>query len=160
MAIDRQFLRIGNLFPSVKIALEKFLNKYDTIQEATLFRQVAHTAKTTSATLTAAELLTRILTANQGGGAAATYTLPLATALETALLAINPDLVVGDAFNFSLTNISIVAAEDATIATNTGWTLVGKMLVESNEATALVGPQGLFTVRRTAANAYTLYRIA
>lgn len=120
-------------------------------------KQAAPAAKTTSTTLTAAELLGRLLTGNQGGGAAATYTLPLATDLETAIAAQVPaqnDL----AFDWTLINLSVVAAEDITIATNTGWTLVGKMTVESNDAVTS-DARGTFRVRRTAANTYTLYRV-
>lgn len=121
-------------------------------------KQAAPAAKTTSATLTAAELLGRLLTGNQGGGAAATYTLPLATDLETAIAAQVP--VQNDlAFDFTLINLSVVAAEDITIATNTGWTLVGKMTVESNDAVTS-DARGTFRVRRTGANAYSLYRVA
>lgn len=124
-----------------------------------IFKQVAPAAKTTATTLTAAELLSGLLTANQGGAAAANYTLPLATALETALLVTNPGLANDDAFDFTLLNISTVAAEDITVATNTGWTLVGKMTVESNAAVT-DNSFGIFRARRTAANTYTLYRVA
>lgn len=127
---------------------------------AGFYTQAAPTALTTSATLTAAQLLNRLFTANQGGGAAATYTLPLATDLETALAAaMGRALAVNDAFEWSLTNISTVAAEDITIATAAGWTLVGKMTVESNAAVT-DDSRGVFIVRRTAANTYTLYRKA
>lgn len=123
-----------------------------------IFVQPAPAAKTTSTTLTAAELLGGLLTGNQGAAAAATYTLPLGTDLETALIAAFPGLAVNDAFEFTLINISVVAAEDITIATNTGWTLVGKMTIESNAAVT-DDSRGTFRVRRTAANTYTLYRI-
>lgn len=126
---------------------------------AGLLSQAAPAAKTTTTTLTAAELLGGLLTANQGAAGAATYTLPLATDLETALLAVHPGLAANDGFDFSLVNISTVAAEDATLATNTGWTLVGEMTVESNDADRAQS-SGRFRVRRTAANAYTIYRIA
>lgn len=133
-----------------------------TFGEGGLVRRVQPTpaAKTTSTTLTAAELLTGIITGNQGAAGAATYTLPLASALETALLALYPDLAVNDAFDFSVINLSTVAAEDITIATNTGWTLVGSMLVIEQAAGNPGGSNGHFRVRRTAANTYTLYRIA
>jgi hypothetical protein len=120
--------------------------------------QPAPAAKTTSTTLTAAEILTGIITGNQGGGAAANYTLPLATAFETALLALFPGLQNDDAFDFSVINISTTAAEVVTIVTNTGWTLVGDMNLAANAAGDQSG--GLFRARRTAANTYTLYRIA
>ena len=123
----------------------------------TFKQQAAPAAKTTSATLTAAELLTGIITGNQGAAGAATYTLPLATDFETALLALAGDLKVNDSCDFSVINISTNAAETVTIATNTGWTLVGDVTM----AAVAVGDQssGMFRARRTAANTYTLYRI-
>lgn len=126
------------------------------------FTQAAPAAKTVATTLTAAEILAGLLTANQGGAAAANYTLPLATDLETAFAAAVPGGVLAnnDSFDFTLINISAVAAEDITIVTNTGWTLVGNMVVESNEATAQKGPVGTFRARRTAANTFTLYRVS
>lgn len=125
-----------------------------------IFKQPAPAAKTVSVTLTAAELTGGLITGNQGGAAAATYTLPLATDLETALIATYPGLQNDDAFEWSLVNISTVAAEDITIATNTGWTLVGEMVVPSDDTVGVAPSQGTFRVRRTGANAYTLYRIA
>ena len=62
------------------------------------------------------------------------------------------------AFDFSLVNISTNAAEDADILTNTGWTLVGSMAVQSNDAITSKSV-GRFSARRTAANTFTLYRI-
>jgi hypothetical protein len=85
--------------------------------------QGAPHAATVSATLTAAQLLTRIITVNQGGAAASELTLPLATAMDTGF----SDAGADGAFDFNVINISTVAAEDATILTNTGWTLVGEM---------------------------------
>ena len=118
--------------------------------------QAAPTALTTSATLTAAQILGGLLTANQGGGATAAYQLPLGTDLEAALPAAN--IAVNDSFEFSLINISTVAAEDVSITTNTDWTLVGNMDIQSNDA-ATSKSVGRFRVRRTAAHVFTLYRI-
>lgn len=123
-----------------------------------LRKQAAPAAKTTAVTLTAAEIMAGLLTANQGGAAAANYTLPLAADLETALLAAHPGLQTDDSFDFTLVNISTVAAEDITIVTNTGWTLVGNMVVASNAA-ATDQSWGTFRARRTAANTYSLYRV-
>jgi hypothetical protein len=116
--------------------------------------QGAPHAATVSATLTAAQLLTRIVTVNQGGAAASELTLPLATAMDTGF----SDAGADGAFDFSVINLSTVAAEDATILTNTGWTLVGEMTVESNDADR-ARSAGLFRARRTGAGAWTLYRI-
>lgn len=118
--------------------------------------QGAPVAKTTSTTLTVAELLTGLITGNQGAAGAAAYTLPLATAMDAAL----PNLQADEGFEFSVINLSAVAAEDITITTNTGWTLVGEMVVESDEATAQQAAVAMFRVRKTGASTYTLYRVA
>lgn len=122
--------------------------------------QAAPAAKTTSATLTAAEVLTGLITGNQAAAGAAAYTLPLATDFETALLAAHPGLTNNDSFDFFVINLSTVAAEDITVTTNTGWTLVGSMLVIEQAAGNPGGSNGHFRARRTAANTYTLYRIS
>lgn len=117
--------------------------------------QGAPTATTTSATLTAANLLTGIITVNQGAGAASAQQLPLATAMDTAI----PYAVAGTSFDFSVINISTVAAEDASVTTNTGWTLVGNMDIASNAA-ATDKSAGRFRARKTGAGAWVLYRIS
>ena len=122
----------------------------------TVVRQGAPTAQTTSATLTAAALISGIITANEGATGAASYTLPTAADLQTAL----PSAFANDdAFDFSVINISTVAGEDATLLTAAGWTLVGSMVVESFDADR-ARSSGRFRARRTASNTFTLYRIA
>jgi hypothetical protein len=130
--------------------------------EGALFgTQAAPAAKTTSATLTAAELLTRLITGNQGAAGAASYQLPTASDLETAWDALVPGGVANDdSFDFHVINLSTVAAEDITLTTNTGWTLVGSMVVIEQAAGNPAGSNGHFRVRRTAENTMTLYRIA
>ncbi len=117
--------------------------------------QAAPAAKTTSTTLTAAELLGGLITGNQGAAGAATYTLPTAANLAAALPA---DFPINGAFDFTVINISTVAAETITIATNTGLTLVGDLTIACNA----VGDasQGTFRVRRTGASAFSVYRVA
>lgn len=123
-------------------------------------RQPAPAAKTTSTTLTAAELLGRLITGNQGGAAAANYTLPTAASLELAWAAQKGKLAVDDSFDFHVINLSTVAAEDITLLTAAGWTLVGSMVVIEQAAGNPGGSNGHFRVRRTAADTMTLYRIA
>ena len=120
-----------------------------------LVSQGAPAAKTVSATLTAAEILAGIITANQGAAGATALQLPLATAMDTAL----PTSGANDAFDFSLINISTNAAEAASLTTNTGWTLVGDMDVAANNAITTKSA-GRFRARKTAAGAWTLYRLS
>jgi hypothetical protein len=54
------------------------------------------------------------------------------------------------AFDFSVINTGTGVA---TLGTNTGLTLVGSMAVAN-------GASGLFRVRKTAVNTYTVYRIS
>jgi hypothetical protein len=124
------------------------------------FKQAAPAAKTTATTLTAAEILGGLITANQGGAAAANYQMPAASAIETAHAALVPGGVLAndDAFDFTLVNISTVAAEDITLTTNTNITLVGGMVVNSNDAGTSIS-FGTFRCRRTAANTYSVYRV-
>ena len=123
---------------------------------ALLVMQVTPTAKTVAVTLTAAELLTGIITAAQGGGAAANYQLPTASSFQAAL---PNNIADDDAFDFFLVNISTNAAEDITITTNTNWTLVGNMTVASNAA-ATDKSSGMFRAFRTSSGNYTLIRLA
>lgn len=112
------------------------------------------TAMTTTATITAAALLGGIITANQGGAGAATYTMPTGTAFQAALPG---DYENGDSWEFSVTNISTDAAEDVTVAGDTGMTLVGSGVIASNAA-ATDRSAATFVIIRTGANAFSFYR--
>lgn len=120
-----------------------------------IIEQGAPAAKTVSATLTAAEIETKIITVNEGTTNPSQLQLPLATDTTTQF----STMVVDEAFDFSLINISTTAAETAEITTNTGWTLVGNMLVAANTAIS-DNSQGRFRARKTSATTWTLYRIA
>lgn len=121
----------------------------------TTVTQGAPAAATVSATLTAANLLTGILTVNQGGAAASAQQLPLATDMDVAL----PASVAGDAFDFSVINISTVAAEAASLTTNTGWTIVGDADIAANSAITTKSA-GRFRARKTGTGAWVLYRLS
>jgi hypothetical protein len=128
--------------------------------DSSLVKQGAPAAKTTSTTLTAAEILGGLLTGNQGGGGAATYTMPLGADIEATLKRDHPELANDDSFDFTIINISVVAAEDITLATNTGLTLVGSLVIEAREATQVQMSSGTFRCRRTAAGTFSVYRVA
>lgn len=119
------------------------------------FAQGAATAKTTSTTLTAAEIATKIITVNNGAAGTTALTLPLASAMDSQFT----NVANGYSFDFSVINISIVAAEDASIATNTGWTLVGNMDIEADDDPR-ARSSAKFKARKTGTAAWSLYRIA
>jgi hypothetical protein len=117
--------------------------------------QGAQTAKTTSTTLTAAEINTGIITVNNGAAGTTTLTLPLATAMDSQFTGVS----AGYSWDFSVVNISTTAAEDADVGTNTGWTLVGNMDIEADDDPR-ARSSAKFRARKTGAGAWTLYRTA
>ena len=119
-----------------------------------LTQAVLTTALTSSATLTAAQVITKYLKSTPGGAANANYQLPTGTALE----AVFSGIATNDSFEFVITNVSAVAAETCTVTTNTGWTLEGNMVVQSNNASTNWST-GRFIAARTGANTFTLRRI-
>lgn len=120
-------------------------------------KQGAPTAKTVSSTLTAAQVLAGIITVNQAGGATSAQQLPTVADLQAALPS---DFTDNDSFDFSVINTSTVDAEDASITTNTGWTLVGSMDIPAYSAAGSLNSSGCFRARRTGAGAFTLYRLS
>lgn len=120
--------------------------------------QPTPTAKTVSATLTAAELLAGIVTINQGAGATSAQQLPTVSDLESYLD--ENSLINNDSFDISIMNISTVDAEDATVTTNTGWTLVGRMDFPAYSAAGSLNSSGILRLRRVSGSAWTAYRIA
>lgn len=118
------------------------------IQPSTV--QAAPAAVNATVTMTAANLLTGLITSTTA--AAVVATLPLATALETAYQAqYGNALGVGDSFELNVINTG--GANAFTMTTNTGWTLVGNMVVA-------FGTSAHFRVQRNSATTYTLYRVS
>lgn len=106
---------------------------------------------TTAATLTPAQVLNGLILANSGITAASvTYTLPTVADLELDLS--NSDKV-GTAFTFRLVNLG-TSSGTAIIATNTGWTITGSLTM-----TVPVTTGAQFVARKSAAGAWTLYRV-
>ena len=113
------------------------------VSEATLLVQGAPAAVSAAGTLTAAQLLTGIVTCS---GTPGTQTLPTVALLEAALT----NGKVDSGFEVSFIN---TAGSTLTLAAGTGWTIVGTL-------TAATVTSALFRARKTGDGAYTLYRIA
>ena len=107
-------------------------------------QQVTHTTKTAAATLTIAELLTKVI---QYNGAAANLTSPTGTNIIAGLPA---SMSNNASFDFSVINIG---SGTATIVANTDVTLVGSGAV-------LLNTSGHFRVRKTSASVCHIYRMA
>lgn len=114
-------------------------------------------AETTAVTLTVGELLDGIITGTHTVGGTAAYTLPTGTLMDAGL-----EMDIGEAFDWSLINLSAAAADTITVTAGTGHTVVGTMIVASAHATtgALYGNAARFRTRKTAANTFVTYRIA
>jgi hypothetical protein len=107
---------------------------------------------TTAATLTPAQVLNGLILANSGITAASvTYTLPTVADLEAVLT--NSDKV-GTAFTFRVVNLGTSVAT-AIIAAGTGWTITGSLTM-----TIPVTTGAMMIARKSAAGAWTLYRVA
>lgn len=124
------------------------------VESILIQQQAAPTAKTVSATLTAAELLAGIITVTQGAGAPSAQQLPTGTAIQAALPS---DFAVGDSFDFSVINLG-AASEVASITVNTDVTIVGYATIDVAAATA--SGSGRFRCRKTADHVFVVYRIA
>ena len=106
---------------------------------------------TATATLTAAQLVNGLILANNGVTSAQTYTLPTVALLEAALA--NTDRI-GTTFQFRVVNLG-TSSGTAIIAAGTGWTVTGSLTMTIPTTTG-----ALLVARKTAAGAWTLYRVA
>ena len=109
--------------------------------------QPAPIAKSATATLTIAELLTGIVTTS--GTAAITLTLPTGTLTDAGVIA--PALPVNGCFDWAIINTG-TSSGAVTVAAGTGHTLVGS-------ATVAIGTSAGFRTRKTAANTFVTYRV-
>lgn len=106
---------------------------------------------TASATLTAAQVLNGLILANNGVTSSQTYTLPTVADLEAVL--VNSDRI-GTTFSFRVVNLG-TSSGTAVIAAGTGWTVTGSLTM-----TIPVTTGAMMIARKTAAGAWTLYRVA
>jgi hypothetical protein len=113
------------------------------------------TAKTVSATLTAAELLAGIVTINQAAAGASAQQLPTGTAIQNAL---PTAFSVDDSFDVHFINTSTVDAEDATVTVNTDVTIVGSPDLPAHSGITIPS-SGTFRFRKTGNHVFVAYRI-
>jgi hypothetical protein len=119
--------------------------------------QVTPSAETVAVTLTAAELLTGLVTGTHAAGATAAYTLPTGTLLDAA-----GAFLVDEFFDWTLINLSAAAADTITITAGADHTVVGTMICQSaHSSTGLVHGNALrLRTVKTAANTFVSYRLA
>jgi hypothetical protein len=119
--------------------------------------QVTPSAETVAVTLTAAELLTGLVTGTHAAGATQAYTLPTGTLLDAA-----GTFLVDEYFDWTLINLSAAAADTITITAGADHTVVGTMICQSaHSSTGLVHGNALrLRTRKTAANTFVSYRLS
>jgi len=117
--------------------------------------QGAPTAKTTTSAITAAELVTGIITTT-GATAPSVHQLPTGTLLLAEL----PNFAAGDSFDFSIINTGTGASDDATITVNTDVTIVGSPTVGSLTDATIIAGSGRFRARYTGGVTWIVYRLS
>jgi hypothetical protein len=117
--------------------------------ETTMGYAAAPQTATSTATLSAAQILGGMLVANPSTSAA-TYTLPTAALIDAAL----PNATIGSTFDLFIVNTG-TSSGTVTLATATGLTDGGNAFV----AVAITS-SAAFRFRKTAEGAYTVYKIA
>lgn len=122
---------------------------------AILQTQGAPTAKTVTSAITAAELLTGIITTT-GATAPSIHQLPTGTLLSAAITGV----AVGDSFDWTLLNTGTGASDDATITVNTDHTIVGNPTAGALTDATIISGSARFRSRCSAANTWITYRIA
>lgn len=121
-----------------------------------VFNMPAPQTATATASMTDAQMLGGVLEVNNGGSGATTLTTRTGTQIDSAF---SGRLRVDDAFDLYVINVSTSANDALIIAVGTDVTLVGNNDIEEEDAIAN-SSSGLFRFRKTAANTFTMYRLA
>lgn len=120
--------------------------------------QGAPTAMTTTAAITNAGILSKIITGTHAAGSTQTYTLPTGALMDAAL-----EIAIGEYVDWTLMNLSAAAADTITLAAAaTGHTLDGVVLVPSSHISTggLTGQNtARMRTRKTAAETFVSYRL-
>lgn len=121
--------------------------------------QAAPGTFTTTATLTAAQIIGGILAATHpGGGADVDIVLPAGSVLSAGLPASMAD---DDSFELVIINIGTAAAADTyTLIAGSQFTIVGNPIIQSNHSSIAATNTGRFRIRKTTADTYVAYRVA
>lgn len=120
------------------------------VNEAFLSDQGDPATPTVTATLTTAQLSSQLMVANPGTAAAA-YTLPLGTDMDSAF----SNAKINSTIAFTIINLG-TSSGAITMTTNTGW----GTLANGGAVVIAIGTSAQFIARRTAAATWTLYRVA
>ena len=107
-----------------------------------------------AATLTAAQLATKIILGSPGSSAAA-YTLPTAALTDAAF----PSMPNNSAFDFNVINADGSSSGVITITTATGWSIGSSGSLGLMTIAAVAGTSAKFRARKTGDATWALYRM-
>ena len=107
-----------------------------------------------AATLTAAQLATKIILGSPGSSAAA-YTLPTAALTDAAF----PSMPNNSAFDFNVINVDGSSSGVITITTATGWSIGSSGSQGLMTVAATAGTSAKFRARKTGDATWALYRM-
>jgi len=111
---------------------------------------------TDAVTLTVVGMLSGIITGIQSSGSTNALTLPTGTVMDAAM----PNVAINSSFDFTIINASAAAADTYTLtAAATGFTIVGKAIIDGIHASVFGSGSATFRCRKTAANTFVAYRI-
>jgi CelD/BcsL family acetyltransferase involved in cellulose biosynthesis len=129
----------------------------DPVFDSVALVQGAPTAKTAAATLTLAEMQSKIVTVTHAVGSSVAITLPTGTTLDQFGV-----YSVDQSFDWTIINLSAAAADIITLTAAAGHTIVGVPIVVSAHSSTgeLSSNAGMFRTRKTAPATYVTYRIA
>lgn len=160
-------LAIGDLIPYVDVSdttdgttgTTKSINPNDLAADPLMLikSQGTPNAQTVAATLTIANLLTKIITGTHAAGATQAYILPTGTLCDAGAT-----FAVDSAFDWVLINLSAAAIDTITVTAGADHTIVGNPIVQSANAASggIWGSSAIFRTRKTAANTFVTYRVA
>ncbi len=111
---------------------------------------------TSAVTLTAAGMLSGIITGIQSSGSTNALTLPTGTVMDAAM----PNVAINSSFDFTIINASAAAADTYTLTAADGFTIVGKPIIDGKHSTVFGSGSATFRCRKTAANTFVAYRIS
>ncbi len=120
-----------------------------------LQKQAVPTAKTVTAAISAAELVTGIITTT-GVTGPSIHQLPTGTLLKAEF----PDIADGDSFDFSVINTGTGAADDATLTVNTDVTIEGNPTIGALTDATIISGSGRFRAKFVTGVTWIVYRLA
>lgn len=147
-------LRITAYAANVNYSISRLAVATPVLRQTSMYARTQLTPVTINTTGTAlsTDLLTGIITSTQATGATITVTLPTGTLLDTAA-----GIGIGQAFSWTLINLSTSAANTVTLAAGSGHTIVGDTITQCSALTTGCSSSRWLT-RKTAANTFVTYR--